>query len=179
MCHIWKTEVKQQLLCLKVRMGHSLETQRVKYLPLAQVTAVVWVQSLAQELPHPMGAAKKKRIAPQWGHYQKKKKNKRAPLWPSGLRIWHCYCSSSGRCCGTYSIPGLGTAICHSHSQENLKKEVRWSKAVRDRCGGAGSFTLSSPFFFPTPHPLPCSASRSSSQLPACWLRASPGPPET
>ena len=33
---------------------------RVQYRPMAQVTGVVWVQSLAQELPHAMGATQKR-----------------------------------------------------------------------------------------------------------------------
>ena len=33
-------------------------------------------------------------------------------LWCSELRIQHCYCSGSGRCCGVGSFPDLGTFIC-------------------------------------------------------------------
>ena len=46
-------------------------------------------------------------------------------MWYSGLRIWHCYCSSLGRCCGTGLISGLGTSICHGHSRERKKEEER------------------------------------------------------
>ena len=34
------------------------------------------------------------------------------PLWCSGLRIWQHHCSSSGCCCSTGLIPGLGTSAC-------------------------------------------------------------------
>ena len=35
------------------------------------------------------------------------------PLWYSGLRTQHCHCSTSGKCCGTGSIPGPEPYICH------------------------------------------------------------------
>ena len=38
------------------------------------------------------------------------------PWWCSGLRIWHCHCSSSGCCYSMGSISGQGTSICHGHS---------------------------------------------------------------
>ena len=39
------------------------------------------------------------------------------------LRILHCHCSSSGRCCGAGSIPGPGTFACHEHGQKKKKKK--------------------------------------------------------
>ena len=45
------------------------------------------------------------------------------PLWSSGLRIWHCHCSSRGHCCGSGSIPGPGTSTCHGHGQKNKKEQ--------------------------------------------------------
>ena len=49
-------------------------------------------------------------------------------LWCGGLRImalqWqHCQCSSPGRCCGTGSIPGPGTFICHGDAKQNKTKQ--------------------------------------------------------
>lgn len=43
------------------------------------------------------------------------------PLWISGLRIWPCYCSGLGCCCGTGSIRGLGTSMCHECNQKTTK----------------------------------------------------------
>ena len=42
------------------------------------------------------------------------------PLWCSDLRIWHCYCSSPGHCCGTSLIPGLETLTFHEHGQKKF-----------------------------------------------------------
>ena len=39
-------------------------------------------------------------------------------LWCSGIRIWCCYCRSSGRYCVSGSTPGLGISACHRCSQE-------------------------------------------------------------
>ena len=33
-----------------------------------------------------------------------------APLWHSGLRIWHWHCSTLGHCCGEGPVPGLGSS---------------------------------------------------------------------
>ena len=33
------------------------------------------------------------------------------PSWDSALRIQHCHCYGSGCCCGTGSMPGLGTSF--------------------------------------------------------------------
>ena len=45
------------------------------------------------------------------------------PLWGSGLKIWHCHCSSSGGCCGTSSILDLGASTSHGCSQK--EKEIQ------------------------------------------------------
>ena len=47
------------------------------------------------------------------------------PLWHSRLRIWHCHCSSLDHCCGSGSILGLGTSICHGHSPKNKTKQKK------------------------------------------------------
>ena len=39
-----------------------------------------------------------------------------ALLWHSGLRTWHCHCSSFSCCCGWSSVPGLGISTCCRHS---------------------------------------------------------------
>ena len=39
---------------------------------------------------------------------------KKVLLRRSWLRIQCCYCRSLGCCCGTDSVPGLGTSICHA-----------------------------------------------------------------
>ena len=41
------------------------------------------------------------------------------PLVVNELRIWDCHRSSLGHCCGTDSIPGPGTSICHRCGQIN------------------------------------------------------------
>ena len=51
-------------------------------------------------------------------------------LWLSGLRIWHCHCSSSGCCCGVGSIPSLGTSPSHRHGQKK-KNGVRMAFKLR------------------------------------------------
>ena len=42
-------------------------------------------------------------------------------LWHTGLRIWHCHCSSSGYCCGVGLIPSLGTSICCKCGQKKTQ----------------------------------------------------------
>ena len=44
--------------------------------------------------------------------FWKIKSSPRVPWWCTGLRIWHCHCSSSSHCCGRGSIPGPGTFAC-------------------------------------------------------------------
>ena len=47
-------------------------------------------------------------------------------LWYSGLKIWHCHCSSLGPCCGVALIPGPGTSICHrSGKKEKTNKQTK------------------------------------------------------
>ena len=43
----------------------------------------------------------------------------RAPWWLSRLKIQHCHCCGSGCCCGSVSIPGLGTSACLRHGLKN------------------------------------------------------------
>ena len=45
------------------------------------------------------------------------------PLWCSGLRIWYCCCSS--HCCGTGSVPDLGTSTCLEHGKKKKKKRKK------------------------------------------------------
>ena len=47
-------------------------------------------------------------------------------LWHSGLRSWHCHCSSSGHCCGTSSISGLETSTGHEGSQKQKNKKQKY-----------------------------------------------------
>ena len=57
------------------------------------------------------------------------------PWRPSGLRILRCYCSSSGRCCGSGLIPSSGTSTCCEHIQKGgAGKEEK----VESRRGGGG-----------------------------------------
>ena len=42
----------------------------------------------------------------------------RIPWWLSGLKIWLCYCCSSGYSCGACSVPSLGTQACLEHGQK-------------------------------------------------------------
>ena len=56
----------------------------------------------------------------------------------SGLRIQRCPCCGSGHCCGTGSIPGLGTSaccICKLQVQQRKRRRKRW------RGGGGGGRT--------------------------------------
>ena len=46
------------------------------------------------------------------------------PWWLGKLKIWHCHCCGWGCCCGTGSIPGLGTATCHRCSRQQQKMYV-------------------------------------------------------
>ena len=53
------------------------------------------------------------------------------PWWLSGLRIWHCHCSSLGYCCGVGLIPGLRTSTCCEHGQINKVNShvfILWSE---------------------------------------------------
>ena len=45
-----------------------------------------------------------------------------APLWFSGLRIQHCYCSGLGL------IPGLGTSTGQEHSKHKTKQNKQTKK---------------------------------------------------
>lgn len=59
---------------------------------------------------------KKKTYAGEWLDSEGPKEKKHRPgdlLWLCGLRIQHCQWSISGWCCGTGSIPVLGTSIFH------------------------------------------------------------------
>ena len=59
-------------------------------------------------------------------------------LWCSGLGIWCCHWRSAGGCCGTSSIPGLGTSTCCGHSQK--KKSNCWFiSAFCKMCLGAST----------------------------------------
>ena len=49
-------------------------------------------------------------------------------LWCSGLRFWHCHCSSLGCCCGMGSISGPGTFSCHLYRKKK-KKSVQITNA--------------------------------------------------
>ena len=68
------------------------------------------IQPLAWEPPYAAGAA------------LKDKKRGGVPWWPSGLRIWHCYCRGMG------SIPGLRDALCHGHGQTKLITMINKSR---------------------------------------------------
>ena len=48
------------------------------------------------------------------------------PLWHSELRIQHCYCSSSGHCCGMGWIPGQGTPTCPETAKKKKKSVLVW-----------------------------------------------------
>ena len=50
-------------------------------------------------------------------------------MWHSGLRIRHCHFSGSGHCCGTGSIPGLGSSTGHGYG----RKERKTGKQVTPR----------------------------------------------
>ena len=52
------------------------------------------------------------------------------PLWHSGLRIWHCHCSSLGHCSGVSLIPGLGTYICYAYSLKKKEEEKESSTII-------------------------------------------------
>ena len=49
------------------------------------------------------------------------------PVWHSRLRTQHCCCSSSGLCCGTGLIPGLGTTTCHRQAPPRPPQKCRWN----------------------------------------------------
>lgn len=40
------------------------------------------------------------------------------PLWRSGLRTWHCNCSSLGHFCGSGSIPVPGMYACCGYTKK-------------------------------------------------------------
>ena len=56
-------------------------------------------------------------------------------LWCSGLRIQHCHCSSWGCCCGTGSVSGPGTCMCHRHGQKQFSQ---WSRNGHQQFSGDG-----------------------------------------
>ena len=49
------------------------------------------------------------------------------------LRIWHCFCCSSDHYCGTGSIPGLETYVCHGHRQKKKKKKISKNAELKER----------------------------------------------
>jgi len=48
----------------------------------------------------------------KWYESSSKKLKIGVPLWSKRLRIWHCHCSSLGRCCGMGLIPSLRITYC-------------------------------------------------------------------
>ena len=46
-------------------------------------------------------------------------------MWHSRLRIWYCHCSGPGHCCGTGSIPVLGTSVCHECGKTNRQTKTK------------------------------------------------------
>ena len=58
-----------------------------------------------------------------------------ARSWCSGLRIHHCHCSGSGRCCGVGLIPGPGTATHHGQPPPQKKKNTKNNKKKRRNTG--------------------------------------------
>ena len=58
-----------------------------------------------------------------WHYKSKNEKDVGILLRCRGLRIWCCYCSSLGQCCGTGLIPALGTSTCHRCPPPPKKKE--------------------------------------------------------
>ena len=46
------------------------------------------------------------------------------PLWCSRLRIWHCHCIGSDRCCGVRSTPGQGTCMRPGVAKTNKQKRI-------------------------------------------------------
>ena len=50
------------------------------------------------------------------------------PSWLSGLKIWHCPCSSSGHCYGAGLIPGPGISSHHGCSQKRGEKREKKKK---------------------------------------------------
>ena len=64
--------------------------------------------------------------------------------WNSLVMQWFsCHCSNLGHCCSMGLIPGLGTFLCHVHSQKR-KKESWWQEIWRkDWKGMLGQVVLS------------------------------------
>ena len=97
-------------------------------------------QALAWESPYAMGAAEEIAKRPK---KKKKKKFPGVPWWFHGLRICHCQCSSSSRCCGTGVSSDLGTSTCYECSKKNfpiylLKKSLhKLSRPGQFKCVSA------------------------------------------
>ena len=58
----------------------------------------------------------KRLFSPQPFHSASHIRNTNVPWWLSGLRIWRCHC------CGSGSIPGSGTAMCHGTAKKKRKE---------------------------------------------------------
>ena len=73
-------------------------------------------------------------------------------MWPSRLRIQHCYCCGSDCSCGTGWIPGLGTSTCLRSSPLPPKRMSRWYPQIRE--AGVWVFCARDPVWLPlhTPH---------------------------
>ena len=54
-------------------------------------------------------------------------------LWIHRLRIWHCFCNSSGCWWTVGLIPGLGSSICHGFSQRRKKWKKNNFKITRGK----------------------------------------------
>ena len=52
------------------------------------------------------------------------------PWWHSQLRIQHCHCCGSSRCCATGSIPGPSTSTCCGCRQKELKNKNRGTLGI-------------------------------------------------
>ena len=50
--------------------------------------------------------------------FQQNRKEEMFSCGPSGLRIWCCFCSGLGCCCGMGSISDPGTSTYHGPSQK-------------------------------------------------------------
>ena len=74
------------------------------------------------------------------------------PWRPSGLRILRCYCSSSGRCCGSGLIPSSGTSTCCEHIQkggagkeEKVESRRGWGAVQGNKDSPGGPVSLEMP----------------------------------
>ena len=76
------------------------------------------------------GEKKKKNIAPQDGGIRRREhivwalRTECESLWCSGLRFWCCCSCSIGCSCGSYSVSGLGTSICHGWGKKKKKRFI-------------------------------------------------------